>query len=64
MLTGSSQPTHGHTFMLGHDVRYAVAHIYGSLAVCHQEDILWGNLSARDHVLLARRCGRGRRLAG
>ncbi|KAJ1476912.1 P-loop containing nucleoside triphosphate hydrolase protein, partial [Baffinella frigidus] len=58
MLTGFLPPSQGNALVLGHTVAHSVAHSSGMnqikrfMGVCPQFDILWDNLTAREHLVL------------
>lgn len=45
-------PTHGKVYMMGLDVERDAAQIQQVIGVCPQDDILWNDLTAREHMLL------------
>ena len=49
-LTGIHPPTAGEAFIFGLDVRQDVAQLQKIMGVCHQEDLLWLDLTAREHL--------------
>jgi ABC-type multidrug transport system ATPase subunit len=50
MLTGVTAPTHGEAFVFGLSVREDVAELQKVMGVCPQDDLLWLDLSARQHL--------------
>lgn len=56
MLTGFLEPTSGHALVDGLDVRTNIDDIYHYIGVCPQQDILWENLTGREHLLFYGRC--------
>jgi ABC-type multidrug transport system ATPase subunit len=54
MLTGFLPPTSGNALMLGHTVANpnGMAKVRSLMGVCPQFDILWDNLSAKQHLEL------------
>eukprot|EP01100_Stratorugosa_tubuloviscum_P006213 TRINITY_DN268_c0_g1_i3.p1 TRINITY_DN268_c0_g1~~TRINITY_DN268_c0_g1_i3.p1 ORF type:complete len:717 (-),score=265.29 TRINITY_DN268_c0_g1_i3:461-2569(-) len=52
MLTGLFPPTSGDIFVCGYSVNYQMDDIRNFLGVCPQHDILWGDLTAREHLNL------------
>lgn len=56
--------------MEGLDIQSHMAEIHGLMGVCHQHDLLWGGLTAREHLLFYARlkglkvCGGGGRGQG
>lgn len=56
MLTGFLEPTSGHALVDGLDVRTNIDDIYHYIGVCPQQDILWDNLTGREHLLFYGRC--------
>lgn len=55
MLTGSSFPTHGDAYIFGASITTEASLIYSQISVCPQEDILWDELTASDHIILTAR---------
>lgn len=51
-LTGLTSPTHGKVFLNGLDIDHDVTEIQQSIGVCPQHDLLWDELTAREHMLL------------
>ena len=56
MLTGFLEPTSGNAYVDGLDVRTNIDDIYHYIGVCPQQDILWDNLTGREHLLFYGRC--------
>eukprot|EP00743_Colponemidia_sp_Colp-15_P009682 GILK01010594.1.p1 GENE.GILK01010594.1~~GILK01010594.1.p1 ORF type:complete len:1785 (+),score=269.78 GILK01010594.1:74-5428(+) len=52
LLTGFTEPTHGHAFVFGEDLRTQTNDIQAKMGVCPQDDVLWDELSARQHLHL------------
>mmetsp|Transcript_48840 Transcript_48840/g.119011 ORF Transcript_48840/g.119011 Transcript_48840/m.119011 type:complete len:1032 (-) Transcript_48840:696-3791(-) len=54
MLTGFLPPTRGNALVLGHSIATAagMARVRNMMGVCPQFDILWDNLSAKQHLEL------------
>ncbi|WIA08739.1 hypothetical protein OEZ85_008162 [Tetradesmus obliquus] len=50
MLTGMLQPTAGTAYIAGHDITTSMAAIRRSLGICPQFDILWPDISVREHL--------------
>jgi ABC-type multidrug transport system ATPase subunit len=50
VLSGLYNPTHGEAFVNGLSVRDDAVQIQSMLGMCPQEDILWPQLSARQHL--------------
>lgn len=44
--------SNGHVEIYGQDIRYHMDEIRKKLGVCPQHDILWNDLTAREHLLL------------
>ncbi|KAJ0049063.1 hypothetical protein Pint_15240 [Pistacia integerrima] len=51
MMIGITKPTSGAAFFQGFDIRTEMDTIYTSIGVCPQEDLLWENLTGREHLL-------------
>lgn len=51
LMTGLTPPTKGTVFVAGMDIRTDLNQIYSIIGVCPQHDLLWGNLTAREHLL-------------
>ena len=51
-LTGIHPPTHGEAFIFGLDVRKDMAKLQKIMGCCPQEDLLWAELTAREHLHL------------
>ena len=52
IITGLVAPTHGKVFMMGLDVEADSSQVQQLIGVCPQDDILWDDLTAREHMLL------------
>ena len=50
MMTGIAAPTHGHIFANGLDIEDDVAEVQQIVSVCPQDDLLWDNLTAWEHL--------------
>ena len=50
MMTGVMIPTHGYIFTNGLDIEDDVAEIQQIVSVCPQEDLLWDELTAWQHL--------------
>jgi len=61
MLTGFCKPTSGTAYIEGMDVRFDMDRIYTGIGVCPQDDLLWENLTGREHLLFY---GRLKKLKG
>ncbi|KAJ1384496.1 P-loop containing nucleoside triphosphate hydrolase, partial [Sesbania bispinosa] len=51
MMIGLTKPTSGTAFVQGLDIRTDMDGIYTSMGVCPQHDLLWENLTGREHLL-------------
>ena len=51
-LTGIHPPTHGEAFIFGLDIREDVAQLQKLMGSCPQDDLLWPELTAREHILM------------
>merc|ERR1711916_311072 len=51
-LTGLLKPTHGDALVLGKSIKCQMDEIRSLIGVCPQHDILWDELTAREHVRL------------
>lgn len=51
VLTGLYPPTKGNALVAGHDILRQMPQIYKSIGVCPQFDILWPDLTVREHLL-------------
>lgn len=51
LMTGLTPPTKGTVIVAGMDIRTELNRIYSTIGVCPQHDLLWGNLTAREHLL-------------
>ncbi len=45
-------PTHGKVFLSGLDVESDAAQVQQMIGVCAQDDLLWDDLTAKEHMLL------------
>ncbi|OEL29286.1 ABC transporter A family member 8 [Dichanthelium oligosanthes] len=61
MLTGFSKPTSGTAYIEGMDIRFDMDRIYTGIGVCPQDDLLWENLTGREHLMFY---GRLKKLKG
>jgi ATP-binding cassette, subfamily A (ABC1), member 3 len=52
MLTGLMPLTGGDATILGYSVKYEMAKISQIMGVCPQHDVLWANLTGREHLEL------------
>ena len=52
ILTGIHSPTHGEAFIFGVDVKVDMAKLQKIMGCCPQEDLLWAELTAREHLHL------------
>ena len=50
-LTGAHNPTHGEAFIFGHSVRHEKKTVQKFMGVCPQNDILFDELTAYEHLL-------------
>ncbi|EDW30925.1 GL12595 [Drosophila persimilis] len=50
MLTGIIQPSDGTAFLNGYDIRHQLASARRSLGICPQQNILFNNMTVRDHI--------------
>jgi len=50
MLIGFLQPTRGSAFIRGYDLQNDLDTVYSMLGVCPQHDLLWEQLSGREHL--------------
>jgi ABC-type multidrug transport system ATPase subunit len=50
ILTGFLQPTSGNALVQGYDIRTEMENIYGIMGVCPQDNLLWPQLTAREHL--------------
>ncbi|XP_050936141.1 ABC transporter A family member 7-like isoform X2 [Cucumis melo] len=51
MMIGLTKPTAGTAFVEGLDIRTEMNAVYESMGVCPQHDLLWDNLTGREHLL-------------
>lgn len=51
ILTGFLTPTTGTAFVQGHDIRSDMDQVYGCMGVCPQDNLVWEQLTAREHLL-------------
>ncbi|XP_047156067.1 ABC transporter A family member 7-like isoform X3 [Vigna umbellata] len=51
MMIGLTKPTSGTAFVQGLDIRTQMGGIYTTMGVCPQHDLLWDNLTGREHLL-------------
>ncbi|KAI4365910.1 hypothetical protein MLD38_021849 [Melastoma candidum] len=61
MMIGLTEPTSGTAYIQGLDIRTRMGEIYTSMGVCPQHDLLWENLTGREHLLFY---GRLKNLSG
>mmetsp|Transcript_32 Transcript_32/g.58 ORF Transcript_32/g.58 Transcript_32/m.58 type:complete len:1981 (-) Transcript_32:168-6110(-) len=52
IITGIVSPTHGKVFINGLDSELDQAEIQQTIGVCSQDDLVWDELTAREHMLL------------
>jgi ABC-type multidrug transport system ATPase subunit len=52
IITGTTSPTHGKVYLSGLDVSEDISEIQQTIGVCAQDDYLWDDLTAREHMLL------------
>ncbi len=52
IITGVIAPTHGKVYLCGLDVETDAAQVQQTIGVCPQDDILWDDLTAKEHMLL------------
>lgn len=52
ILTGLITSTGGDAFIFGKNVRYNIDTIRKKIGVCPQHDILWGDLTAKEHLMI------------
>lgn len=52
IITGMVVPTHGKVFMMGLDVETDASQVQQIIGVCPQDDILWDDLTAVEHMHL------------
>ncbi|CAD7700725.1 unnamed protein product [Ostreobium quekettii] len=50
MMEGFSEPTSGSVMVSGYDTRTDMRSIYSITGVCPQHDLLWGDLTGREHL--------------
>lgn len=50
ILSGQCDPTFGEAFVFGHNVRHSKSQIQENIGLCPQDNVLWSNLSPRDHL--------------
>ena len=58
VLSGLLRPTFGEAFICGYSVREDLAHVQELISVCHQDNVLWPQLTVQQHLQLqcALRC--------
>jgi ABC-type multidrug transport system ATPase subunit len=49
-ITGAISPSWGDIFVCGHSVRYELPEVQKLLGICPQENVQWGELTAREHL--------------
>lgn len=52
IITGVTNPTHGNVYLNGLNVEDDAAEVQQVIGVCPQDDILWDNLTAKEHMIL------------
>lgn len=50
IVSGQTSPTHGHCFVRGYDVDGEMDWIRPMLGICPQDDVLWPDLTAQEHL--------------
>jgi ABC-type multidrug transport system ATPase subunit len=50
MLTGLLKPSSGDAILFGKSISYSLSDVQKFIGVCPQHDILWGELTAREHL--------------
>eukprot|EP01024_Parvocaulis_polyphysoides_P072622 TRINITY_DN922_c0_g2_i1.p1 TRINITY_DN922_c0_g2~~TRINITY_DN922_c0_g2_i1.p1 ORF type:complete len:419 (-),score=63.89 TRINITY_DN922_c0_g2_i1:807-2063(-) len=50
MMVGLLEPSNGTAIITGKDIRNSMAEIYQDMGVCPQHDLLWENLTGREHL--------------
>lgn len=50
IMTGFTEPSGGTAIITGRDIRDNMRDIYSSMGVCPQHDLLWDNLTGREHL--------------
>jgi ABC-type lipoprotein export system ATPase subunit len=51
ILTGLFETTSGTAFVAGYDVSKDTKHVYRNIGICPQFNILWGQITVREHLL-------------
>lgn len=51
MMIGLTKPSAGTAYVQGMDIRHDMDRIYTSMGVCPQHDLLWEQLTGREHLL-------------
>jgi ABC-type multidrug transport system ATPase subunit len=51
MLTGMYKPTSGNAWMAGYDIKNSLELVQLQIGVCPQFDILWTDLTCKEHLL-------------
>ncbi|XP_020257438.1 ABC transporter A family member 7-like [Asparagus officinalis] len=51
MMTGLTKPTSGTAYVQGMDIRFNMDKVYTRIGVCPQQNLLWGTLTGREHLL-------------
>jgi hypothetical protein len=52
ILSGNTAPTHGEAFVFGLSVRSDMPALRDRIGICPQDDLLWEELTARQHLVL------------
>lgn len=52
IITGVLAPTHGKVYLNGLDVERDAMDVQQTIGICSQDDLLWDDLTAREHMLL------------
>ena len=51
MLTGLYRPTYGNAWIAGYDIKNHLDQVQLQMGVCPQFDILWPDLTVKEHLL-------------
>lgn len=51
MMIGLTKPTSGTAYVHGMDILSDMGEVYTRMGVCPQHDLLWGNLTGREHLM-------------
>lgn len=52
IITGVTKPTHGKVYLNGYDIEEDISEVQQTIGVCSQDDYLWDELTAKEHMLL------------